>query len=87
MRTWLKEESSMVQDGSMGDGDKWRDLRDRIHGLGDLDQGDEQEAVPGFMGPKLIKLGNSSRNDLLYKRRSKMAGKVPDIVYKLMESG
>lgn len=57
MRTLLKEESSVVQDSSMGDGDKWIDLKDRIHGLGDLDQGDEQEADPGFMGPEVYEIG------------------------------
>lgn len=57
MRTLLKEEGSVVQDSSRGDGDKWIDLKDRVRGLGDLDQGDEKEADPGFMGPEAYEIG------------------------------
>lgn len=57
MRTLLKEGSSVVPNSSMGNEDKWIDLKDRIHGLGDLDQGDKQEADPGFMGPEAYGIG------------------------------
>lgn len=77
MRTLLKKEGSVVQDSSPGDGDKWIDLKDRVHELGDLDQGDDRRQIQVLWDLKLMKLKNSSRNDLLYKERSKNGQQSP----------
>lgn len=72
-----------VGTSGLGGGDEWGDLKDRVHRLGNLHQGDEQEADLGFMGPEAYAIVELFKKCIYFtKTVPKIAGKVPGTVYK-----
>lgn len=73
----LWKDVSVDQGSRTGGGDEKVDLKDRVHRLGDLDSGDEQETELDFMGPEAYEIAELLRKVLLYKDSSQDSWQSP----------